>query len=78
MENTNLFKRFSKFDCLYSNRQSMRLAKYSTIVLIKVHLPAYVKEAQENGGKGIDWHLLCPTKQVGEPILGTYIKFCRS
>ena len=48
------------------------------IELIKVHLPAYAKEAQENGGKGIDWRLLSPTKQFGEPILGTYITFCRS
>ena len=56
----------------------MKVTKCTTIALIKVHLPAYVKEAQEKGGKGIDWRLLSPTKQVGDPILGTYIKFCRS
>ena len=56
----------------------MKVAKCTTIALIKVHLPAYVKEAQEKGGKGIDWRLLSPAKQVGDPILGTYIKFCRS
>ena len=36
------------------------------------------KKVQENGGKGIDWRLLSPTKQFGEPFLGTYITFCRS